>query len=198
MRSRIFEPFFTTKTRGAGTGLGLAVVHGIIMDHQGRIEIESTSGMGTRFIIRLPLCRHPDDRTSVPSQARVAKTGTGQSILVAEDNESVREGVVVALNSAGYQVISAANGQEAMRLFESHQDELSLAVLDLDMPKETGASCMTKIRMKRQQFPVVIVTGNVDLSFKVPSANKLSILKKPYRMSELVKLVKKHLDEQEE
>ncbi len=197
IQDRIFEPFFTTKTRGAGTGLGLAVVHGIITDHNGQIEVQSADGVGTRFIIRLPLCRKPDNMRAVASQARVTETGTGQSILVAEDNESVRESVEMALNSAGYHVISAANGQEAMDLFGSHQDELSLAVLDLDMPKESGASCMTKIRRKRQQFPVVIVTGNVDISFEALSANKVSILKKPYRMAELVELVKKNLDEQE-
>jgi two-component system cell cycle sensor histidine kinase/response regulator CckA len=188
-RSRIFEPFFTTKPRGEGTGLGLAIVHGIVKDHRGQIDASSKPGAGSRFTIQLPVCDPHDVAVNRPLINRDAKPGTGQTILLAEDNEFVREIMTTTLSAGGYHVISAADGEEALSLFNTHHEEVSMVILDQDMPKIGGKSCLAKFREKSDKLPVVIVTGNVDQFMKMNTPNTPPILKKPFQMADLIEIV---------
>ncbi len=185
---RVFEPFFTTKSRGAGTGLGLAVAHGIITDHGGSIDAASTEGEGTCITIRLP--RTPPPGT--PDPAQISETPTDAAsrlILLAEDNEFVRPLMIGALESAGYRVAAANDGAEAMERYRSCQDQIALAVLDLDMPKKSGLTCITEIHESGQTLPIVLVTGNVTPDMDEAAHTSVVTLRKPFQMDELIGLV---------
>src|SRR5207244_6715268 len=130
---QIFEPFFTTKEMGRGTGLGLATVYGIVKQHKGFIDVDSTPGQGTAFHIYLPLGNGPADQPERPMIG--ALRGGTEGILIAEDNDDLREAAQEILVSLGYKVIEAKDGEEAVRAFEHHVNEMQLVVMDVVMPK---------------------------------------------------------------
>lgn len=183
---RIYEPFFTTKPRGAGTGLGLAVVHGIITEHDGQIDVESHPGSGTRMTIRLPICDAPDKPDAQDPRARAGKTRTGR-IILAEDNEFVRTIMASTLKAEGYEVICATDGEDAMNQFNATNGAADLVILDLDMPKETGQSCLARIKDQRKDMPAIVITGNVNLLLKRPPGDESTpVMTKPFQMSQLI------------
>ncbi len=186
---RVFEPFFTTKSRERGTGLGMAVVHGIISDHFGRVEVESKEGHGTRVTIALPCCDSPaSQEVRVPAE-HVAYTGRGETILVAEDNRHVRGVVSQALAKSGFRVAAAADGEEAMELFRERLAELALVVVDIDLPKKTGTACLDEMRECRPGLPAVIITGSADFVLLEGMTDRTMLLRKPFPMSKLAAVV---------
>jgi two-component system cell cycle sensor histidine kinase/response regulator CckA len=192
VRARVFEPFFTTKPRGRGTGLGMSVIHGIITDHAGRIDVESELGRGTRVTIELPCC-DPPDAPSARSDERDAVVGHGETVILVDDNDEVRTIMTSALQSAGYQVVPARDGGEAAEEFRRHQTTARLAVLDLDLPKKSGQACFEDIRRARPDMPAIFITGSVDLELDDEQADKTLLLRKPFAMTELVASVGKML-----
>jgi signal transduction histidine kinase len=154
---RAFEPFFTTKPEGAGTGLGLATVYGILTQANGTIGIYSESGAGTTFTITLPATAEVAAPIAEPvPYHRVSK---GETILVVEDEEALREVTRRIFTRNGYQVIAAANGPEALGLALGHPGEIHLLVTDVVMPQMLGKEVAEKIRLIKPEIDVVFMSG---------------------------------------
>lgn len=190
IQDRVFEPFFTTKDVGKGTGLGLSTVYSIVQNHEGHIQLLSAPGRGTSFIIHLPAKPRP----ALPGPIRPAPArppiGTGQTILLAEDEAMVRDLAVRVLERAGYRVLVARDGEEAMIQFGRHEQEIDLALLDVVMPRMNGSAVFQAIKERRPQLTCVLTTG---YSFDTLERSRIpadtSILQKPYRPDELLRHV---------
>ncbi len=156
---RLFEPFFTTKGPGQGTGLGLAQVYGIVMQHDGHIDVESQVGQGTTFTIYLPALSIIQPEVHSLELEGLAK-GRGETILVVEDNVMTQAALVDGLESLDYQVLMAATGREALTILEDRRDEIALVLSDLVMPTMGGIQLLQALRQRKIDVPVVILTGH--------------------------------------
>ena len=192
IRERVFEPFFTTKTREKGTGLGLAMVHGIVTEHGGRIEIESAEGQGTSVELTFPRCPSPVPGDHLDVHL-AAKTGCGGTVLVAEDDWHIRTIIASELEVAGYDVVTASDGDEALSVVEDQGASLGLVILDLDLPKVSGLSCLDKIRAAGLTMPVIIITGMLDVADLSTIPGQVELLRKPFAMPRLMELVNARL-----
>ncbi|MGE0814983.1 MAG: ATP-binding protein [Vicinamibacterales bacterium] len=195
VRERMFEPFFSTKGPERGTGLGLAMVYGIVEQHQGFIRVDSAPGQGTAIRIYLPLSEsapESEDRHGVE-----ALTGT-ETILVADDADAIRHLTERLLKRAGYTVVTAANGVEAVERFARAPDAVHLALLDVMMPRGSGREAFTAMRKIRPDLPVVFVTGYTDESLDAAwlEAMGVSLVTKPVPAPELLRVVRAALDRQ--
>lgn len=196
LRDRIFDPFFTTKEVGRGTGLGLATVYGIVTQHGGFIDMVSTEGEGTVFRIYLPVA-DPESASHRPPPAEYsAAPGRGETILVAEDEDSVRQLSARMLQEAGYRVLTAGDGRGVLDYLESHGDEISLYLLDVIMPGVTGSALRDLILNRRPEARVILCTGySADVLDDLgPSAVEGVVLRKPYGSQELLRAVRDLLD----
>lgn len=185
--TRIFEPFFTTKERGKGTGLGLAVVYGIIQNHSGSITVYSEPEKGTAFHIYLPLI---EPKTGNVSEYPVSLKGTG-TILVVDDEEMIRLTASSLLMYMGYDVVCADNGKNGLDTFIKNRDNINLIILDMIMPVMGGREAFEKIREMDKNVPIIISSGfsrEQDLE-SIKEKGISGFLQKPFSMSELSKLV---------
>lgn len=187
IRDRVFEPFFTTKRDAGGTGLGLATAYAIIERHGGMIELESEEGGGTTFRIFLPASRKPEEERQNP-EAVAAGRGGGEWVLVAEDDNLVRNLTVQILQRAGYRLLVAADGAEAIDLFMRHMDEISLAVVDVVMPRMGGREVHDAIKARRPDIPVLFHSGYSFESIGVEQLpeSDYHLIQKPYRPKQLL------------
>lgn len=158
--SNIFEPFFTTKEVGAGTGLGLSIVYGIIKQHEGHITVHSEKGEGTTFRIYLPLIAHEREEW-FPEPERHFAGGT-ETVLLAEDEGVVRKISRDILEDAGYRVIEAVDGDDALAKFSEYKDRIQVVVLDVIMPKRNGKEVCEKIREMKPDMKVLFTSGYSD------------------------------------
>ncbi|MDQ6987782.1 MAG: response regulator, partial [Mariprofundaceae bacterium] len=194
-REHIFEPFYTTKEEGKGTGLGLAMVYGAVKTHSGFIEVDSKKGKGATFHLFLPLI--PKLETLPEPEVRKDITvGHGEVILLADDEEYVRETSAEVLEDIGYKVLQACNGAEALDIFEACKEDISLAILDVIMPRVGGVQLANRIRETNPDMPVIFVTGyDKDNVFNdraiIPNSE---ILKKPVQFEALSHSIRKLLD----
>jgi two-component system cell cycle sensor histidine kinase/response regulator CckA len=195
IKGHIFEPFFTTKEVGQGTGLGLAVVYGIIRQHNGFIEVDSEVGRGTRFKIYLPAAQTNAEETQQDAALRI-KGGT-ETILVAEDDEIVRGFVTSLLMQNGYTVIQAENGEDAVNKFMANRGTINLLLLDVMMPKKNGKEVYDKIRIFEPNIKALFLSGyTADIMHKKGLLeNGVNILLKPVDMIDLQQKVRAILDE---
>ena len=156
-RQRIFEPFFTTKEVGKGTGLGLATVHGIIRQSGGWVEVSSEVGVGTSFEVYLPRL----DGCSLPEESRIGVvTERGnETILLVEDQQSVRSFTRAALKASGYHVIEAPNGDEAISVAERYAGEIHLLLTDVVMPGISGKESSERLKKLRPNLKVLFMSG---------------------------------------
>ncbi len=190
----IFEPFFTTKPSSEGTGLGLAMVYGIVNQHRGVIEARSELGKGSSFRIYLPAVDHPatQRRKKAPKQPQL---GT-ETVLVVEDEPMVRELAVRVLERAGYTVLQAQDGREAVATFEEHHDEIALVLLDVVMPHMGGREARDEIRKIAPEVQVLFTSGystdGVHSNFVLEP--DVDILPKPYGPSRLLATIREALD----
>jgi PAS domain S-box-containing protein len=194
VRARIFEPFFTTKEPGRGTGLGLAMVYGMVVQHGGIIDVYSEPQLGTTFKLYLPIA---GDRDLAHDECGTQQAVGGQeTILVAEDEPMVRDLAVRILSRAGYTVLQAADGAEAVELFRDHVSEISLAVLDAVMPKLTGHQAYERIRLENPQLPVVFCSGYDPETGQVkPLVEQgMRMVQKPFDPEVLLRVVREVLD----
>ena len=158
VRPHIFDPFFTTKERGEGTGLGLAQVYGIVKQHEGHIDVTTKVGEGTTFTLYLPVLLVP--QVAMPAEEERALTrGHGETILVVEDDLSLREALVDSLEMLNYQVLEAEDGREALATFEQHGDEIALVLSDVVMPEMGGTALFQALRQRDPAVKVVLLTG---------------------------------------
>ena len=153
----VFEPFFTTKPDGGGTGLGLATVYGILAQADGNIRIYSEPGTGTTFIITLPVTAEAAIPVAEPRPYQRAPKG--ETVLLVEDEEALREVTRRIFARNGYQVITAANGPEALGIATSHPDEIHLLVTDVVMPHMLGKEVAEKMRLIKPEIEVVFMSG---------------------------------------
>jgi CheY-like chemotaxis protein len=156
-QERIFEPFFTTKGPDKGTGLGMAVVYGIVKQHKGVIHVYSELGKGSTFRIYFPSIEAPSDAESTGAAERIV--GGKETILLAEDDGSIRTLAERILRELGYSVLSACDGEEAVDLFRRHREEISLAILDVVMPKAGGVETIGKIREESPGMKSIFMSG---------------------------------------
>jgi PAS domain S-box-containing protein len=191
---RIFDPFFTTKEQGKGTGLGLATSLGIIRTHGGDIAVSSEQGHGTTFAIYLPSAKG-DTATSIHDDGAAIPAGAGEMILLVDDESMILETACVMLESAGYRVITAASGSEAVETYQRASDTISLVVLDMMMPGMDGFATKDGLRAIDPQVRIIASSG-----FRRPSdeggrlADVDGFLPKPYSDERLLHLVRTVLD----
>ena len=190
---RIFEPFFTTKDIGKGTGLGLAVVHGIIQQFKGSVRVESTVGVGTTFQIILPIAIGELEKEKAVEPESL---GGKETILLAEDDPMIRRFTTRVLESGGYKVLSAINGEEAVSMYRQHRHQISLLVFDVVMPKMTGREAYEQIQSFDPNVNVVFCSGYDPNLVKKTRLGKSDapFVEKPYQPGHLLNVVRETLD----
>ena len=193
VQARIFEPVFTTRECGEGTGMGLAVVHGIVTRCRGAVTVESEPGKGTTFELHLPLVERAAPAANPPPESLLAGTGR---ILVVDDEPLVVAMVVDQLNELGYQATACANGPEALEAFAADPRAIDLVVTDMTMPGMTGDVLAQRLKSLRPDLPVVLCTGYSDrISAETARAQGIDeFAMKPIPMAELSRLVRRALD----
>jgi signal transduction histidine kinase/CheY-like chemotaxis protein len=196
-RRRLFEPFYTTKRAGKGTGLGLAVVYGIIASHKGFVEVESAVNRGTTFHLYLPVAEEEQTQAEQVEQEIGAVLGGAETILLVEDEEMLMDVVSSSLRSKGYTVLTARDGDEALRVFEKHRGEIKLVITDFGLPLRTGFEVFQALRKKAPSLNVVLASGYIDPQQQtmMSAAGVRAFLQKPYQIAEVLKKIREILDE---
>lgn len=194
VQQHIFEPFFTTKEVGKGSGLGLATVYGIMKQHEGLIHVYSEIDRGTVFRLYFPATvqRTAED---APKKPEKPAAGGSETILVAEDDELVRSLATRILSNAGYRVLAARDGQEALDVFHEHADEISLCLLDVVMPRKNGRAVYDAIVRRKPHAVFLFSSGysyNVLETSGLPEGADL--IQKPYSPAALARKVRELLD----
>jgi len=193
---RIFEPFFTTKDVGKGTGLGLATVFGIVQQHQGWINVSSEVGCGTVFRIYLPrLAAKSGEESGQP--ALTAVRGGKETILIVEDEGTLRASMRKALSQLGYRVLESVSGVEALKIWEHHRNKIVLLVTDLVMPGGvTGRDLAERFLKENPKLKVIYTSGySVEAASKgFPLEEGVNFLAKPFGTRKLAQTVREKLD----
>jgi PAS domain S-box-containing protein len=187
--ARIFEPFFTTKRAGEGTGLGLSVVHGIVAEHEGAVEVDSQVGVGSRFRVLLPTVKVDD----LPRNAEFAvpHNGNGQPILVVDDEEALCKWLERMLARLGYCPYAMTDPRGALELIRASPSQFSLVITDLAMPKMSGVELIAQVRIVAPDLPIVLTTGyaaglNAD---RMRELGVRGLIEKPASTSEVAELI---------
>ena len=194
---RIFEPFFSTKEVGAGTGLGLSTVHGIIHQTGGFISVETKLSEGTRFTVYLP--RHTegrkDEKIEAPEEKYTSADLTGTAhILLVEDEDAVRTFSSRALGNKGYRVLEAPSGKAALDLIEEKKPALELLITDVVMPEMDGPTLAKIIRQKMPGIKIIFISGYAEDKFKEQLGEEVYFLPKPFTLKQLAAKVKEVLE----
>lgn len=197
VRDNIFEPFFTTKESGGGTGLGLSTAYGIVRQHGGEIEVDSEPGQGTTFRIRLAVAADSDSGVDVAAElgTEITRTGT-ETILLVEDNESVRRTTCRVLEANGYQVLEADCGAGALSWIERHPEPIDLVVTDVIMPNMNGREVAEAVRLRYPAVPVLFMSGYIDqiIDSKKIVSGDIDFIAKPYTCASMLEKVRRVLD----
>ena len=190
---RIFEPFFTTKETGKGTGLGLSTVYGVVKQHGGFLHVYSEPSQGSLFRIYFPAMPGSVAESSSVAVPSVGEMRGSETVLVADDHESIREMARQTLAGLGYRVLCAADGEEALRLCE--QNAPHIAVLDVVMPRMGGTATATKLIERYPGLRVIFTSGySRDRDERTAHLSQASYLQKPYSPTKLGRLVRDILD----
>jgi two-component system cell cycle sensor histidine kinase/response regulator CckA len=192
-RARIFDPFFTTKPVGKGTGLGLAMVYGIVKQHEGWITVDTAPGQGTSVTVFLPRSR--------AAQPEAAPAGAGdpargsETILLVDDEEMILKLARTVLESSGHRVLEARDGAEALEVFTRHRNVVDLVLLDMVMPRKSGRDTLEELHRLAPELPVVLASGyTLAGAEELEALGARAYLQKPYQPADLVRTVRGVLD----
>ncbi|MCP4022640.1 MAG: response regulator, partial [Desulfobacteraceae bacterium] len=191
---RIFDPYFTTKEIGHGSGIGLAVVHGIVKNHNGHIDVESKPGKGTSFFVYLPVV---DVKPEIDEDRPPSNVPTGkESILLVDDEELILEMAEDVLGRLGYSVHKAQSPLKAFEMFKNKPEGFDLVITDMTMPQMTGLVLAKKIHNISPQMPVIVCTGYSELidGKTAWELNLAEIIMKPIRLADMAQKVRFVLD----
>lgn len=189
LQEKIFEPFFTTKGVGEGTGLGLSTVYGIVRQNSGYIGMESELNRGTTFSIYWPYCRKHSSQEE-PDRREQHCRGSGQRVLVVEDDRSVRHTIITILEQADYRVLACSNGQEALELYLQSMEDFQLIISDVRMPKMGGLELYERIRENSPEQQILLCTGYTDDPiFTDELPDTVGLIGKPFNKKELLRQV---------
>ncbi len=181
--SKIFDPFFTTKPRGEGTGLGLAVVQGIVGAHNGKITVRSSPNAGTTFTIEFPVILAPGSRQA-GEVLQTPQRGAG-TVLLVEDNSHVRDLLAMGLRASGFSVVEVGTSEQFLEAAERMGSQVTAYVLDIDIPGRLGTECLEMLRAKGQRTPAVFISGGKADDVKPDALTK--VLAKPFHSSDLIR-----------
>ncbi|MBL8981286.1 MAG: PAS domain S-box protein [Gemmatimonadetes bacterium] len=192
--AHIFEPFFTTKGLRGGSGLGLAVVYGIVEQHRGFIRVDTAPGEGTSFRVYWPVSG--EEATPRPTRDYEVVTGGTETLLVAEDADAIRELITRAATNAGYRVISARDGREASARLAEHRDEIDMVVLDMVMPRLSGRGALEEMRRLRPDLPCLFLSGYsaAEVTEEWLRAHHCRLMLKPVTPQALLRAIRATLD----
>jgi PAS domain S-box-containing protein len=191
IQRKIFEPFFTTKERGKGTGLGLAMVYGVVTEHKGYVTVQSKINQGTTFTVYLPVSAKV---TSMPRKQAVISARGSEMVLLVDDDESVLNFIKEALEKNGYKVIATTNPMSAIDAFTKMHHEISLVITDVVMPLLDGRELMKRIAEIDPQTRFLTVSGYSRYSEKSDDVKPDYFLQKPFESDELLAMVRKIID----
>jgi signal transduction histidine kinase/CheY-like chemotaxis protein/HAMP domain-containing protein len=197
--ARIFEPFFTTKEVGKGTGLGLATVYGIVKQHEGWIEVASEPEQGTTFSVYLPATAQPAEAALADASPTIHVRGGSETILVVEDEPVLRDMAHVILEDAGYQVLEAKSGVEALEVWNHYPEKIDLLLTDMVMPEGiSGMDLALRLLAAKPELKVVFASGYTmdDMNTDFVREGHATFLQKPYTHLSLAKAVRDCLDDQ--
>jgi len=193
-QSRIFEPFFTTKEKGKGTGLGLSTVYGIVKQSNGYVFAQSEIGKGTTFYVYLPRAEENTEELS-PAQSPPTEAGGCETVLLVEDEDSVRELVRLTLTARGYKVLEAENGEAGLRLAETCKEHIDILITDVVMPGIGGRELAKKLSTLRPGISVLFLSGYTEdvVVTQGASGPASAFLQKPFTLQNLAKKVREVL-----
>jgi PAS domain S-box-containing protein len=191
-RARVFEPFFTTKELGKGTGLGLSTVYGILEQSGGHVRIDTAPGRGTSFEIYLPESDRAETTEAAPAGASPA--GGSETILLVEDEASVRDLARRMLEESGYRVLSAVDGSDALRLCTADCEHIDLMVTDVVMPQMRGTELARRVAHIRPGLRVLYMSGYTDSSIDPDVGDSVSFLQKPFTLEEFLGAVREAME----
>lgn len=194
--SHIFEPFFSTKDQGKGTGLGLSVVYGIVKKHSGWIDVESTPGQGSCFMVYLPSNAERPEEERPEDDSGEAPKGKGEWILVVEDEDTVRELAEAVLAGSGYVVSGASSMKEAIRIFIKEEKDFSLVFSDIVLPDGNGVELVERLVSEKPELRVLLASGYAEeiANWQALEVKGYPFLQKPYAVSDLLRVVRELLD----
>ena len=196
-RQRMFEPFFTTKPSGKGTGLGMATVYGLVKQHGGAIDVDSAPGRGTRITVFLPATQEPVQTKKARPGRDAAAPGGQETILVVEDEGDLRRAAKRVLEQVGYQVLTAADGVEALEAIRRQSSPIHLVMSDLVMPRLGGRGLHDAVRRDGKDTPFLFVSGYSpgDHRGNLPPELGVPVLDKPWTPADLLARVREVLDQ---
>lgn len=183
---RALDPFFTTKASGKGTGLGLSMVYSTLKAHQGRMDLQSEAGRGTRVRMRFPACEAPTQATETAGEAPPAPSRRERTVLVVDDDELVRSSMEALLEALGHRAITTSSGEEALEKLKAGLDP-EVVILDMNMPGLGGAETLPRLRALRPAVPIFLATGRADQSALdlIEAHPGVTLLSKPFSMKDL-------------
>jgi len=196
VRSRIFDPFYTTKGIGKGTGLGLAVVHGIVERHEGFIDVTSEVNRGTEFLVYLPLTRLHEAGPSVLDEPAEVASSAHELVLFVDDEQLLRDYAAEFLGAKGYRVVLASDGDDALSQFARHRQEIAIVLSDYGLPKYTGEELYDRIQELAPGMPFILLTGFLEPGKREALIQKgiCAVGMKPCRHAEILRMVREVLD----
>ncbi|MDP8267172.1 MAG: response regulator, partial [Candidatus Tenebribacter davisii] len=196
IQEKIFEPFFTTKEVGKGTGLGLSTVFGIVKQNEGTILVESEEGKGSEFKIYLPRIAAQAKKEKVVEQDLDFQKPGNETILLVDDEDSIRDFLTEILEEKGYKVIQASNGLQGLNKFKNTNDKIDLLISDITMPKMSGPELLDELRQLQPNIKAIFISGNVDDNFikEQTAKSNISFLHKPFTYESIISIIRKTLD----